>query len=661
VLVTIDTLRADAVGFDGSTQVATPNLDRLAAEGTVFSDAHAHNVITLPSHANILTGLYPYQHGVRENSGFRLDDRHATLATVLQRAGYATGAFVSGYPLAARFGLARGFDVYDDRFSNTVRDEEFLLAERRGDETVAAALAWWRGRADRKRFLWLHLYDPHAPYSAPEPFATRYRQNPYYGEVAAVDAFLAPLLAELRADAARPVDLVVTADHGEALGDHGEQTHGLFCYESTLKVPLLVWGSGVPAQRDARPARHVDIFPTLLELAGVAAPPDGTADRPGRSLLVPPSTQAIDSYFESLSAALNRGWAPLRGLLRDRVKAISLPLPELYDLASDPAEATNLVDERRRALNELIAALPVESKWPPERGVIDDEERARLASLGYLSADSTAPLAWSADDDPKTLLPLDRQIFDLIAAFSEGRSQEALTLARSIVAARPSMPIGRSLLSQTLLETGRRAEAIAVMRRARADGVTTDAMLRQLSLSLSEDGHTDEALDVLAPLVAAGDLDARVARALVLSDGGRNDDARSELAALLAEHPDEPHALENAALVALRLGRPAEARDFAQRAVDRSPGAARAWNDLGVALFQLGERDAALDAWQRAVEADPRLWDALWNLGLQAARAGRVEVARRALAAFASNAPAESYRADKEEARRMLTALGSSH
>ena len=660
VLITIDTLRADALGFAGNTQVATPNLDRLAAEGLVFTDAHAHNVVTLPSHANILTGLYPFQHGVRDNSGFRLAATHASLASVLHDAGYATGGFVSGFPLEARFGLGRGFEVYDDRFSNSVRDEEFQLAERRGDEAVAAALAWWRAAAAAPRFLWLHLFDPHAPYVAPEPYASRYRAQPYYGEVAAVDAFLAPLLAELRASGARPVALLLTSDHGEALGDHGEKTHGLFCYESTLKVPLLLWGAGIAAGRDTRPARHVDIFPTLLALAGVrapAAPADVAGLRPGSPLVGPVERLATGSYFEALSTTLNRGWAPLRGRLRNRTKAIALPLPELYDLATDPAEVVNLVDRQRRLFNELAATLPVESKWPPQRGVIGDEERARLAALGYLSSNATAPARWGVGDDPKSLLALDGKIFATVEAFSNGRTAEALALARAIVAERPAMALGRALLAQTLLESGRRQEALAEMRRARADGVTTDGLLRQLSQTLSEEGQSAEALAVLAALVAAGDLDARIARALALSEGGRNEEARRELEAILAAHPNEPHALENAALVALRLGRPTEARELARRAVERSPGLARAWNDLGVALFQLGELDAALAAWTRAVAADPRLWDALWNLGLQSARAGRLEAARRALAAFANGAPAERYRADKLEAQRILDAL----
>ena len=291
ILITIDTLRADALGFAGNTRVATPTLDRLARSGRVFTSAHAHNVVTLPSHCNILTGLYPFQHGVRENSGFVLPAAVPTLATVLSAAGYQTGAFVSAYPLESRFGLATGFAVYDDRFSSALRGEEFGLPERRGDDTVAAARAFWTaGAGGKPRFLWLHLFDPHAPYAPPEPFASRYADAPYLGEVAAVDAYLEPLLATFLAGRERPALIALTADHGESLGEHGEATHGLFAYEATLKVPLLLWGAGVASGSDDRPARHVDLFPTLLAAAGIAPPAaPGVAARPGQSSLAPPA------------------------------------------------------------------------------------------------------------------------------------------------------------------------------------------------------------------------------------------------------------------------------------------------------------------------------------------------------------------------------------
>ncbi|HEY0788525.1 MAG TPA: sulfatase, partial [Thermoanaerobaculia bacterium] len=269
ILVTIDTLRWDAVGFAGNREVQTPFLDRIAREGTVFPNAHAHNVVTLPSHANILTGLYPYQHGVRDNSGFTLDASRGTIGSMLKAAGWTTGAFVGAFPLDRRYGLAHGFDVYDDKYREGSAPLDFAVAERNADEVLQAAVAWWKANEGKKRFLWVHLYDPHAPYAPPAPFRDVYAKNRYLGEVAwtdhAMGRWLAPLLEGDDAPA-----LVVTSDHGEALGDHGEQTHGLFAYEATLKVPLVVRSPGrVPPATDDRYVRHIDIAPTVLDLAGV--------------------------------------------------------------------------------------------------------------------------------------------------------------------------------------------------------------------------------------------------------------------------------------------------------------------------------------------------------------------------------------------------------
>ncbi|HXT51991.1 MAG TPA: sulfatase-like hydrolase/transferase [Thermoanaerobaculia bacterium] len=657
ILVTIDTLRADAVGFGGNAKGTTPLLDRFAAGGRVFTDAHAHNVVTLPSHVNILTGLFPYQHGVRENTGFRLGAQVPTLATVLRGAGYATGAFVGGYPLSARFGLANGFDAYDDRFSSGGLDDQFSLAERRGDEVVRAALAWWREPAGKPRFLWVHLYDPHAPYAPPAPIAARFA-DPYLGEVAAADEFLKPLLGPLLGARAARTLLVVTADHGEARGEHGEQTHGLFAYEGTLHVPLLVWGSGVTAGRDDRPAAHVDIFPTVLAAAGVAPPADGRA-RPGRPLLRAwtPAERNADLYFESLSAALNRGWAPLRGLLRGGRKFIHLPQAELYDLPRDPREERNLVDADRPAVRAAFAALPRESQWPPPREAISSEEAARLRSLGYVAEGGSTTIAFGPQDDPKNLVELDRKVEQVIDAYSRGRLQQAVALARAVVQARPSMPLGHSLLAQALLQSGKDDEALEVMREARTGRVASPTLLRQLGLTLAERGSTDEARSVLTPLAAAGDSEADVALALTDSEAGRQREALTRLERLLAADPRDAGAWEVRALVELRLGHWQAARDAARRSVDLQTVRPRAWNDLGVALFQLNDIPGALDAWQRAVDLDPRLWDALWNLGVQASTHGRPAIARAALQRFIDAAPPSRYAKDLAEARRLLATL----
>jgi arylsulfatase A-like enzyme/Flp pilus assembly protein TadD len=653
LLITIDTLRADSTGFSGNTRVQTPVLDRLAAKGRVFTDTHAHNVVTLPSHTNILTGLYPYQHGVRDNTGFRLGKDVPTLATVLRGAGYTTGAFVGGYPLDSEFGLDQGFQVYDDRTTRGSEADEFGMSERRGDEVVTAALAWWNAQRGKPRFLWVHLYDPHAAYSPPEPFATRYKDNPYLGEIAAADSFLAPLLNPLIDGKEPPALVVMTSDHGEGLGEHGEATHSLFAYEATLKVPLVVWGPGVQPGKDGRPARHVDIFPTVMQAAGVS-PPQGS--RPGRSLLAPPSKEATTSYFEALSANLNRGWAPLRGMLRQGRKMIVLPVPELYDVAKDPRETRNQVDADRPTARALIGLLPQESVWPPRRGSLPAGDEQRLRSLGYISGSAPAQATYGPEDDPKNLIELDTKIFRVIGLYNRKKIEESVGVAREVVQERPSMPLGRSLLAQALLESGHTAEAMEVMRKARADGVATESLLRQLALTLSEQGKPEEALEVLRPMAATGEPRSRHALALVLSEAGRQKEAYEVLQKILADDPNDARAFEQMGLIELRLGHWQPARELSRKAVDLRPALPLAWNNLGVALYQLGQPGDAVDAWQRAVDLQPDLWDALWNLGLKAAEIGRPKQARAALERFVAGAP-RRYAGDVQKARGLLERL----
>ncbi len=655
VLITIDTLRADALGSSGNKKVSTPVLDRLAAAGRVFSEAHAHNVVTLPSHANILTGLYPYQHGVRDNSGFRLPSSIPTLATVLRAAGYATAAFIGAYPLDSEFGLDRGFEVYDDHYPKGSKPTEFVFPERSGEEVVTRALDWWHRQEGRRRFLWVHLFDPHAPYAPPEPFASRFRDAPYLGEVAAADSHLGPLLGPFLDGDAPPALIVVTSDHGEALGAHGEMTHGLFAYEATLKVPLILWGPGVERGRDERSAGHVDIFPTVLEAAGLAGPPGDAG--PGRSLLASPGDAGSGLYFEALSANLNRGWAPLRGLLRQGKKLIALPLPELYDLAEDRSEVHNLIDAERELAATLLGALPAESVWPPARGEISPQEAARLRALGYLADSAPVRARYSPEDDPKRLIDLDRKMHRVIDLYSRGRLDEAVPLAREIVAARPSMPLGQSLLVQALLESDATAEALRAMERARAIDAASVSLRRQLGLTLAEVGRVGEALAVLRPLAAEGDSRSLNALALALSEAGRQQEAVAALEEVLSRDPDNPTAYEELGLVALRLGRWDAARRHSRRAIELNDELPRAWNNLGVALSKLGRSVAALDAWQRAVELDPRLWDALYNLGTRALEHDRPEVARQTLEQFVAGAPAERYAADVRRARVLLNRL----
>ncbi len=654
LLITVDTLRADALGFAGNTRVETPTLDRLAAAGTVFADAHAHNVVTLPSHANILTGRYPYQHGVRDNQGFRLPPGVPTLATWLSEAGFATAAFVGAFPLDARFGLDRGFDVYDDRLSGNVGAQGARALERPATEVVAAAWRWWQANAGRRRFLWVHLYDPHAPYEPPASLAGRYASEPYLGEVAAVDAALEPLLAPFLAGAEEPTLIAFTSDHGEALGEHGELTHGLFAYEATLKVPLILWAPGLPPGRADRHARHVDLAPTLLAAAGVGLPPD----LPGHSLLDDAPTEAGESYFEALTATLDRGWAPLRGTVRDGMKLVDLPVAELYDLRRDGGEEENLFAARREEARALAALLPAESVWPPARGATTAAEEAALRSLGYLGGRAPAKATYGAEDDPKNLVALDRQVHEVIDLYERGRLAEAESLGRRVVAARPDMGIASYYLAQVLLAAGRDGEALAVMEASYRRGAATPELLRQLGLTLGASGRAAEAVELLRGAAASGDPEDLNALGLVLSEAGRQEEAEAALQRVFAADARNAVAWQHLALASLRRGDWAAARERAERALAENDGLGLAWSYLGSARYKLGEPREAVAAWQRAVAIDPQDFDALYNIGLVAPEVGDVAAARAALERFLAAAPPARYGADLEEVRRRLASLG---
>ncbi len=654
LLVTIDTLRADALGFAGNPEAQTPVLDRLAASGRVFASAHAHNVVTLPSHANILTGLHPYQHGVRDNAGFVLPGEVPTLATILRAAGYTTAAVVGAFPLDARFGLGRGFDYYDDRLAKAEADQVFRFAERPGSEVVARGLDWWRQNAGQRRFLWVHLFEPHSPYAPPEPFAGRFRERPYLGEVAAADAFLSPLLEPLLEGGEPPAFVLFTSDHGEGLGDHGELTHGIFAYEATLKVPLVVWGPGIEPGIDRRPAGHVDLLPTALQLLGLEPPPG----LPGRPLLdVPPDPARHETYFEALTGNLARGWAPLRGVIRRDQKLVQLPLPELYDLADDPRELRNRIEERRQTARELRALLPEESIWPPERGVVAAEVEAGLRSLGYLGGGAPSRAALGPEDDPKNLIELDRKLHRMNRLYEARNLEAAVLLGREILQQRPDMHLASSYLSQILVELGRPREAVEVLEGALRQGGVTDSLLRQLAMDLVLVGRAPRAVELLQPLSGRGEPATLNVLGIALVEAGRAGEAVTVLERVFEADDTNARACENLSVAAIALGRWEDARSWAERALALEPRLPNAWNNLGVALSQLGRREDALGAWDRSLALNPRQLDTLFNLGVAAAELGRAEQASGALSRFLAAAPPQRYAAEIELARHLLREL----
>ena len=660
LLITIDTLRADALGAYRSLDVGTPWMDRLAAGGVRFANARAHNVVTLPSHANLLSGRLPPDHGVRDNAGFRFPANVETLATILKSRGYRTGAFVSAFPLESRFGLTRGFDVYDDRFAGSTPRPVFLVQERRGIETVNAARKWIDAGGD-PWFCWVHLYEPHFPYAPAEPFATRFQNAPYQGEVAAADAALAPLLGPVL-DSGQPdrTLVVLTSDHGEALGDHGESTHGVFAYEAVLKVPLIIYAPRLfqPAV-SARPVGHVDVMPTILDALSLEIP-GGLA---GGSLLSAiagrQESGSPPTYFESLSPALNRRWAPLHGVVDDGRKYIELPLPELYDLRTDPGETRNLVDAQpetvarlRRLLDEVRRA---------DRGSArtseNAETRERLRSLGYLAPSTrTAPAKYTDADDPKRLIEHDATLHELTARYLDGDVAGALALCRELVGRRPDTPLWLMHLALLERESGNLDAGIDALRRVIALTPDDQEALALLGAYLTEAGRAGDAVRVLDAPAARPEAtpEVQTTRALALARLGRFDEALAAMRTARQRNPANAMTLVEIGTVHLMRGDRAEARRAFEEALAIDPQAARAHSSLGVLAVEDGRPQEAREHWRAATSADPREHEKVLGLGIALARAGRPREARACFEFFVQAAPPSRYARDIERAQLWL-------
>jgi len=495
VLLTLDTTRTDRLGAYGSRSRATPALDALAARGTTFEQAMAHLPLTRPSHATMLTGLLPHHHGVWSNGPYRLDDRFETLAERSRSGGYRTAAVVGSFVLTRSFGLAQGFDLFDDEVLE-VPDAD---PERPAGAVVDRALAWMAEERLAPPFvLWLHFYDPHEPYSPPEPFRGRFPTDPYTGEVAAMDAAVGRLLAELERRGWLAETLVIAAgDHAEALGEHGEATHGYLVYESTLRVPLIVAGPGIPAGRRVRaPVGLVDLMPTIVEALGLARPGDTSDGQSFWRELVDGRVRPRTVLFEHRSLREQFGWSPLSGLRSERWKLIEAPTPELFDLEADPGEMRNLAQAQLEQLERLGAA------WRSQRASLEEpgpdpqplspEEEDRLGALGYVVS-APAIAGPRGGVDAKTVAAILPAIDDLIAARRAGRRDETARLTERILAEDPGNRFALRCRGDDLVEARRYREAVSVLKALVSSGPHPET-LAALAAAYQGLGQTEEAV-----------------------------------------------------------------------------------------------------------------------------------------------------------------------
>ncbi len=632
LLITIDTLRADRISFYCSKYLHTPHLDSLASRSVVFKRAFSHTTTTLPSHTNILLGTTPSTHGVRDNANYVVRGEFLTLAEHLHSRGYATGAFVGGFPLDSYFGLDQGFSVYDDTFG---KEETGLQeADARGGERRAAAV-WesaqkWLREQKPPWFLWVHFYDPHYPYAPPEPYRTRFARNPYDGEVAYTDAVIGNLLDYLKDKGLFETTLIIlTGDHGESLGAHGEATHGYLAYNTTIWIPLFVYAPGVEHRVVDQNVSHIDIFPTVCDLLKIEKPDflQGASLLP---LLRGKKDEERPIYFESLGPFLSMGWAPVQGMINGQSKFIDSPLPEVYDLRKDFDEANNLaqsadIDALRTQLAKIIKSqTSAESSRAEQKA--DRATLEKLRSLGYVAGlPGPRKTAFGPQDSVAALLPYHNRAVEALDLYRAGKVRQGIEALREVLTARKNINAAYLNLAFIYRDQNRPADAIAVLRLGLEAMPENYDIYFQYIADLYATGQFDEVLRAFQPRAYAQiDLDPVMWNYIGLAYWKKENFPRALASFEKSLAIDKDFAITHFNLGTLhfdvfRKTKHAESYDLAlasfQKAVRLDPAYSAAHYSLGVAYYQAGRFGQAIASLEKALALDPGLDEAHYFLG----------------------------------------------
>ncbi len=616
--MTLDTTRADAIGPE-AVGVHTPAFDALAKRGLAFRQAYATVPETLPSHASMLTGLYPAGHGVHENAR-HVPEGHPLAAERLRAAGYRTEAYLSSFALARRFGLARGFDLYDDELP-------VGRAERTARETTERVLAGLSRPGAQPRFLWVHYYDPHHPYAPPEPWLSRYADNPYLGEVAAMDEQLGRLVQAFEQRAPGPVAIVVAGDHGEGLGDHGEALHGHLAYQSTMRVPLLLVGPGVAPGTSDTPVSARHVFHTLLDWAGLDA----------TDSLRRPQAQVV--LGEAMKPFLSYGWQPQTMAVEGRLKAISAGRLEVYDVQADPAETRDLsaTDGLSRATRTALREYPLPSlEAPPAEETLGEEERRQLASLGYVSA-GAAPVVRKDAPRPADMVDLLAMLDRASGLFVEERYAQVVPLLERILARDPGNLDAVLRLATAHSALGHEKQALAAFQRARDLAPASQDVRAYLGLHYVRARRWEEAAPLLERVVAEAPqrLPALEGLALAREGQGRTDEALELRQRAYVLRPPSGAECAHVGLLAMATRQTALALEWLERARALQGPAFRHDLELGVLYLAARRYQEARQALDRVPPGGPTRAMVLFKraqvsvLLNEPDRAARVEAARR--------------------------------
>lgn len=621
LLITLDTTRADHLSCYGTGFAKTPNLDVLAARGVRFEHATAQVPLTLPSHACIMTGSYPEVNGVRGMAGFALSDAHPTIASVSRAAGYATAAFVGSSVLSRRFGFSTGFEIYDDDMGSSVveANQPGVHLERRASVVTDRAIEWLKSNGNKNFFLWCHFYDPHAPYEPPEPYKHLYSKDPYSGEIAYTDSQVGRLLDYLKSQSLLDRTLIVaTADHGESLGEHGEETHGVFLYDATVHVPLIIAGPGIPAgEVIAQQVRSIDIMPTILAFL------DLSPGKEAQGLDLLPLIQkgqplATDTaYLETLYPRTYMGWSELRAVRTNQWKFILAPRPELYNLKEDPSEAANVESREPVIASRLDAQLwSIIGRDKQNEKVVsspmNEQTREDLASLGYVSGGTPRVInLGSKAPDPKDEIGVLKILGEVERLMNRKEFLRSAQLMEEGLRQDPANPLGITYLASSFENLGNFPRAIQVYEKAIRMHVETDQIFSRLGKDYLRTHQLDKAVRAMQ--------------------------RASEL------NPTDLDNLSNLGAANLQLGRMDEARKAYEAITAQSNNYAPAFNGLGLVAIAQGDADTARNNFQKAVEADRTEMEPLLNLAFLYKRSGQKQQALRCFQTFLQKAPRGRY------------------
>jgi arylsulfatase A-like enzyme/Flp pilus assembly protein TadD len=622
ILISIDTCRADHLGCYGYQQKTTPNIDAIAAEGILFESVVAPTPLTLPSHASMLTGTIPVYHGVHDNGDYRLGQSNVSLAEILKEAGFVTGAAVSAFVLDSKSGIGQGFDSFDDRFDGIL--EGYTAEERRGDETTRSALDWLEENKNKPFFYFLHYYDPHMNYQPPEPFASRFTGNPYAGEIAFTDHCIGRVMAKLKElDLYDSTLVIITSDHGEMLGEHGEFSHGYFIYQSATKVPLIFKAPGrTNAVRIKQRVGLIDIVPTVCSLLGIEPPAavqgvDLSTCFGGGELLA-----KQDMYCESLLPTMYKANS-LLGIVTDRFKYIQTTRPELYDLVNDPAESINLIDQqshRARILRDKltrIIQLSVRDDPADSKVGLDEETRRRLESLGYVGSSVVEDFDFDqTKEDPKDVLDFHLLNAQFIDMFTQDKYDKAKGLAGEMVRARPEFAFGYQGAGQVALKQEDYTLAISYLQKAIELDPGDAKSHTVLGMAFQSLGKLDEAVRCYTRVIEIGsgfsEVHYNLGQAFVSL--GKFEQAIEHYQQVLQLKSDNPETHYKLGVALMELDKFEQAIEHYRQSLQLKPDYAEAHNNLGVALFNQNKIAKAIVQWKEALRSRPNFVDAANNL-----------------------------------------------